>query len=201
MNLTGKRVLITGAGHGLGRAIALEFAAAGAEVIVTDRDPGRVAAVVAEIKGSGRPATGVPLDVTAPADLLAIRSRILADRWPIDVLVNNAGVVFGGPFLDVPFDRHVTTMAVNLTGVLAVTHAFLPDLIARPEARLVNIVSASAIVALPRAASYAATKWGVLGFTESLREELRVAGNGHVREGRPPRKRPGSTTSRDPRLC
>jgi all-trans-retinol dehydrogenase (NAD+) len=181
MNLTGKRALITGAGHGLGRAIAVEFAAAGAEVIVTDLDKARVTSVVSTIKTSGGSASGFLLDVTSPTDARAVRDKVLADGGPIDVLVNNAGVVFGGSFLDVPIDRHLTTVAVNLTGVLNVTYAFLPDLIARQEARLVNIVSASAIVALPRAASYAATKWGVLGFSESLREELRLAGHGRVR--------------------
>ena len=70
MDLAGKRVLITGAGHGLGRAIALEFARAGAAVVVTDRDPARVAAVVAEIRAAGQDAAGYPLDVTRPS------------RWP-----------------------------------------------------------------------------------------------------------------------
>src|SRR5205823_6360803 len=68
-----------------------------------------------------------------------------------------------------------------LNGVLAVTHTFLPDLIARPAGRVVNIVSASALVALPHATSYAATKWAVLGFSDSLREELKLAGHYHVR--------------------
>jgi short-subunit dehydrogenase len=179
MNLTGKRALVTGAGHGLGRAIAREFASAGAEVIVTDLDSARVAAVVVEIQRSGGSATGYSLDVTA-VDVRAIRDKVVADGGPIDVLVNNAGVVFGGAFVDVPFDRHLKTVAVNLSGVLAVTHAFLPGMLARPEARVVNIVSASAITALPWAASYAATKWAVLGFSDSLREELRLAGHRHV---------------------
>ena len=181
MNLAGKRVLITGAGHGLGRAMAREFAAAGAEVLVSDIDPARVDAVVAELKASGAAAFGLPLDVTVAADVRSARDRVLAHGRPLDVLINNAGVVFGGPFLEVPLDRHLATVAVNLAGVLAVTHAFLPNLVARPEAGLVNIVSASAVVALPRAVSYAATKWAVLGFSESLREELRMAGHGHVR--------------------
>lgn len=181
MTLTGKRVLVTGAGHGLGRALAREFARAGAEVVVTDLDAGRVATVVAEVKAAGGTAAGFRLDVTSAANVRAVRDAVLSECGPLDVLVNNAGVVFGGPFADVPLDRHLATVAVNLSGVLAVTHAFLPDLVARPEARLVNIASASAVVALPRAASYAATKWAVLGFSESLREELRLAGHRHVR--------------------
>jgi all-trans-retinol dehydrogenase (NAD+) len=175
MNLSGKRALITGAGHGLGRAIAVEFARAGAAVVITDREPDRVAAVVKEL---GPPATGFPLDVTVPAQVAAVRGQL---PGPIDVLVNNAGIVVGGPFADVPLDRHLNTVAVNLTGVLTVTHAFLPGLLSQPEARIVNVASASAIVALPLGTSYAATKWAVLGFSESLREELRLAGQGHVR--------------------
>ena len=181
MDLAGKRALITGAGHGLGRAIALEFARSGAMVVVADREPDRVAAVVAEVRALGRDAVGYPLDVTVPDQIAAVRTQLRADRGPIDVLVNNAGVVAGGPFLDVPLDRHLGTVAVNLNGVLAVTHTFLPDLLARPAARVVNIASASAVVALPYAAGYAATKWAVLGFSESLREELHLAGHRQVR--------------------
>ena len=181
MNLAGKRALITGAGHGLGRAIALEFARAGAAVVVTDREPDRVSAVVAEVTAQGSDAVGYQLDVTVAANVAAVHKQLHVDRGPIDVLVNNAAIVAGGPFLDVPLDRHIDTVAVNLTGVLTVTHTFLPDLLSRSHGRVVNIASASAIVALPLAASYAATKWAVLGFSESLREELKQAGHGHVR--------------------
>jgi all-trans-retinol dehydrogenase (NAD+) len=170
-SLTGKRVLITGGGRGLGRALAHRFAAAGGHVIVTDRDAAAAESVAGEVNG-----TALPLDVTDPAAILAVRNRVR----PIDVLVNNAGVVFGGPFVDVPLDRHHLTVAVNLGGGLNVTHAFLADLVARPEAHVVNIASASAFIPLPWAASYAASKWAVVGFTESLRDELRLQGHRHV---------------------
>ena len=181
MNFSGKRVLITGAGHGLGRELVREFTRCGAEVIATDLDPDRVAAVVAEVLNANGKAVGYPLDVTKPSDVISVRDRVHADRGPIDVLINNAGVVAGGPFLDVPLDRHLFTVAVNLAGLLSVTHAFLPDLLTRPEGRVVNIASASAVLALPMATTYAATKWAVLGFSDSLREELRLTGHGHVR--------------------
>src|SRR5262245_33336743 len=126
MDLTGKRVVLTGAGRGLGRAMAIEFARAGARVVVTDRDPSRGAGVVAEISGD---AVSYALDVTVPEQIVAVCERIRGEQGPVDVLVNNAGVVFGGPFATVPLDRHVTTVAVNLTGVLALTHAFLPELL------------------------------------------------------------------------
>jgi NADP-dependent 3-hydroxy acid dehydrogenase YdfG len=154
-----RRALVTGAGHGLGRAIAHRLARAGAEVVVTDRDADRVAAVVGELTAAGLRAVGFPLDVTSDEQILAARDR----AGPVDVLVNNAGVVFGGEFGAVPLARHRTTVDVNLSGVLAVTHAFLPGLAGRPAAHVVNVVSASAVVGLPFGASYAATKWAVLG--------------------------------------
>lgn len=175
MRVTGCRVLITGAGHGLGLAIASAFTGAGARVVVTDMSSERVAGAVAALPG----ATGYTLDVTSAEQIADVRSRVLADG-PLDVLVNNAGIVFGGPFLEVPIAKHLTTVNVNLSGLLAVTHAFLPDLLGRPAAQVVNICSASAVVALPNGATYAATKWAVLGFTESLQEELRQQGRRNV---------------------
>jgi len=181
MQLAGKRVLITGAGNGLGRAIAMEFARAGSEVIVTDRELSRVEAVVAEIRRLGYNAIGFSFDVTRSDQIIAVRNQLHLERGPIEVLVNNAGTVFGGEFGIVSLDRHLATISINLSGLVAVTHAFLPDLISRPESRLINIASAAAVLALPLAATYAASKWGVLGFAESLREELRQLGHRHVR--------------------
>jgi short-subunit dehydrogenase len=176
MRVATSRVLITGAGHGLGLAIAEAFARAGAQVIVTDRDPERVAAAVGQLPGS----RGYTMDVLNVEQIADVRSRLSAEHGPPDILVNNAGVVFGGPFLGVPLAQHLTTVNVNLSGVIAVTHCFLPDLLARPTAHLVNIASASAVIALPNATTYAATKWAVLGFTESLQEELRLLGHHHI---------------------
>jgi short-subunit dehydrogenase len=180
MQLAGKRALVTGSGSGLGLEIALALARAGAEVIITDRESERVAAAIARLKAAGFNATGHIMDVTSAEQVTAIRDRIRAERGPIDLLVNNAGVVFGGDFLAVPADRHATTVAVNLTGALNVTHAFLPDLIARPESHLVNIASASAVVPLPGGVSYSATKAAIVHFSDSLREELRLQGHRQI---------------------
>lgn len=171
MHLNGKRALVTGAGAGLGHAIGQALTRAGATVIVTDVDADRAAAVAKELG-----AHGFALDITSAEQVAAVREQV----GPIDLLVNNAGLVFGGPFSDVPMAKHAATVAVNLTGLLNVTHAFLPGLLARPEAHIVNIASASAFVALPWATSYAATKAAVVSFSESLREEMRVQGKHHV---------------------
>lgn len=177
MRVAGCRVLITGAGHGLGFAIAEAFARAAANVVITDVDPARVDDAVARLPG----AVGYALDVTNPHQLGAVREKLLAERGAPDVLVNNAGVVFGGPFHEVPLAKHLATVNVNLAGLVAVTHTFLPDLLLRPAAHVVNVASASAVVPLPHGTTYAATKWAVLGFTESLIEEFRLAGVRNVR--------------------
>ncbi len=179
-NLHQTRALITGAGHGLGRAIALQFAAAGAEVIVNDRDPQLAAETARLIWAADGQAVSLPFDVTDVDAVRDARRQVLAERGPIDILVNNAGVVYGGTFLDVPLERHRKTFEVNIGGAVVLTHVFLPDLVSRPRAQVVNIASASGLIALPYAATYAASKWGVIGFSESLREELRLAGNPHV---------------------
>lgn len=180
MRVAGSRVLVTGAARGLGFALASAFARAGAAVVLTDVNADAVAQAVAKLKEQGGAVAGYALDVTNPAQIAEVRARVRAEHGPIDVLVNNAGVVFGGAFLDVPLARHLATVNVNLIAVLAVTHAFLPDLLARPAAHVVNVASASAVLALPFGTSYAATKWAVLGFSDSLREELRELGHRHV---------------------
>jgi all-trans-retinol dehydrogenase (NAD+) len=180
MRVAGTRVLVTGAANGLGFAIATAFARAKSHVVLTDMNAERLAEAVAKLKADGFAACGYQLDVTSPEQIADVRTRVLAEQGPVGVLVNNAGVVFGGPFLGVPLAKHLATVNVNLSGLLAVTHVFLPDLLARPAAHVVNIASASAVIALPMGASYAATKWAVLGFSESLREELRELGHRHV---------------------
>ena len=178
--LEGKRVLITGAASGIGRQLARRFAASGAQVIAADIDGEGAGRTAAELVAAGAQASACVMDVTNPAQVRAARERINADGGPIDVLVNNAGVVFGGPFLSVPIERHLATYRVNTEGLAIVTHVFLPDLIARPEAHLVTVASASSFVGLPFGASYGASKWAALGFSESLRLELRELGHVHV---------------------
>lgn len=178
--LKGKRVLITGGAQGIGLEMAIKFAGRGAEIVIADLNEAKLAGAKARIEEAGVAAWAFPVDVTNPASIASLRAQIAAEAGPIDVLVNNAGVVFGGPFTETPLDRHFKTFEVNVFGVVAMTHAFLDDLIERPESHLVNISSASGFIGLPYGSTYASSKWAVIGFSESIRAELKLTGRNHV---------------------
>lgn len=177
----GKRVLITGGAAGIGRALAERLAPTGAHLLLADRDREPLAAAVEALRAAGATVEGHVLDVTDGSAILRARDEIHAAGGPIDVLVNNAGVVFGGAFLSVPLERHLTTFGVNTVGLVAMTHAFLPDLIGRADAHLVNLASAAGLVGLPMGSTYAASKWAVIGFSESIRLELARLGHEQVK--------------------
>lgn len=176
----GRRVLVTGAARGMGAAIARGFSDGGAHVVLADLDADALASVAADLRDTGRSCSTVVLDVTDGDAVLGARDEVHGEGGRIDVLVNNAGVVFGGPFLDVPLDRHLLTCRVNIEGLVAMTHAFLPDLVAGEDTHVVNMASASGFIGLPFGATYAASKWAVIGFSESIRQELGRLGHHHV---------------------
>ena len=178
--LDGKRVLITGGAQGIGLEMAMKFAGRGAEIVIADLNEGKLPEAKAQVEALGVAAWAFPVDVTNPASIAALRAQIAAEVGPVDVLVNNAGVVFGGPFTETPLDQHFKTYEVNTFGLVAMTHAFLPDLIERPEAHVVNISSASGFIGLPYGSTYASSKWAVIGFSESIRSEMKVLGHEHL---------------------
>ncbi len=179
-DLKGKRVLVTGSGAGIGRVIAERFAHEGSDVVLADINETALAEAGEAITRAGGLARAYKLDVGDGDSILRLRDELHRDAGPIDVLVNNAGVVYGGAFLDVPLAKHLATFRVNVIGLVAVTHAFLPDLIAQPEGHLVNIASAAGMIGLPFGSTYASSKWAVMGFSESIRLELSMLGTNTV---------------------
>jgi short-subunit dehydrogenase len=178
--LKDKRVLITGGASGIGKAIAERFAAEGARLVLADLNEKQLAETAAGLAEHGAQVESHVMDVTDAAQIAAVRDKMNREGGPLDVLVNNAGIVFGGTFLDVPLERHFTTYRVNVLGLVAVSHAFLPDLISRPDAHVVNVASAAGFIGLPYGATYASSKWAVVGFSESLALELELQGQRHV---------------------
>ena len=172
--LNGKRVLITGAARGIGLEMALAFAQHGADAVIADRDAEALPEAIEMVELLGARAWGHPVDVTDAESVRRLAAWVGEQVGPIDVLVNNAGIVHGGAFLEVPLERHLATYRVNVDGVVAMTHAFLPGILERDEGHVVNIASASAFVGLPFGSTYASSKWAVLGFSESLRAELKA---------------------------
>lgn len=171
MDIGGRRVLITGAGRGIGRAVAEEFHRLGALVVITDRD-----GVAARTCASGLPgAVSRVLDVTDREAFAAVVADVEREHGPIDILVNNAGVMALGRFHETAEQDRVQ-IEVNLLGVIHGLRAVLPSMTQRGCGHVVNIASAAGRVPLPGGAVYAATKHAVVGLSESVRIELRGTG-------------------------
>jgi NAD(P)-dependent dehydrogenase (short-subunit alcohol dehydrogenase family) len=170
--LTGRRALVTGAGRGIGRAIALAFAQAGADVALTARTSSEIEPLAAEIEALGRGSLAVTCDVTVPEQVRDMAALVIDAMGGIDILVNNAGSAGSHKFLDHPDELWHRMLLANLTSVYYVTKAFVPALVERRWGRIVNIASVAARVGGPYVAAYTASKHGVLGLTRALAVEL-----------------------------
>jgi NAD(P)-dependent dehydrogenase (short-subunit alcohol dehydrogenase family) len=163
----GKVALVTGGGSGIGAGIARVLAATGDRVAVADLDEDTAAAVAADLSG-----LGVRLDVTDRASTDAAVSRVEAELGPVDVLVNNAGISNVAPFCEITDADWDRLMGVNLRGVFIVTQRVLPSMLKRRSGRIINISSMAGKEGLPNLAHYCATKFGVIGLTQSLAKEV-----------------------------
>jgi 2-hydroxycyclohexanecarboxyl-CoA dehydrogenase len=171
--LAGKVAFVTGAGRGMGRAMAERLAAEGAVVAVTDIDKD-AAAAVAEALGNG--AVAVHLDVTDALSVATAVEETTAALGPIDILVNNAGWDRLAPFVDTDEDLWDRLIAVNLKGVLHTCRTVVPQMTERRSGRIVNISSDAGRVGSTGEAVYSATKAGIIGFTKTLAREVAKSG-------------------------
>jgi NAD(P)-dependent dehydrogenase (short-subunit alcohol dehydrogenase family) len=169
-----KVAVVTGAGAGIGRALAEGFAREGAHVAIVDRD-GDVATSVASAIGSDR-AHAVVTDVSSADETRAMAATVLERFGRIDVLVNNAGVRFIEPFAEMSLTTWRTTLDVNLTGTFLCTQAVLPAMLGQGRGKVVNLASTTGILALTKRSAYAASKAGVIGLTKALAFELSSQG-------------------------
>src|ERR1700744_4659737 len=174
--LANQIAVVTGAGRGIGRAIALKYAAEGADGVVVSRTQENSERVAAEIRALGRQAWAFAVDVADGAAVTAAADKILTDCGKVDILVNNAGVTRDGLLMrrsDADWD---TVLNTNLKGAFHLTRAFFRSFAKQRAGRIINISSVIGLIGNPGQANYAASKAGLIGFTQSCAREL--AGRG-----------------------
>ena len=172
-SLNGRVIAVTGGARGIGLAIAASAIARGARVGIGDVDGPAAESAAGEL---GADTVGLTLDVTDPESFAGFLDRVEADAGPLDVLVNNAGVMVVGPFADANVGAASRVMAVNVDGVICGMRLAIPRLRSRGGGQIVNVISGAAWVAPPALATYAASKHAVKGLTDAVREELRADG-------------------------
>lgn len=166
--MTHRVALVTGGARGIGRAVAAALRDAGLRVALTDRDH---TAAVAAAAALGDRVAAYALDVTDATAFSAVVERVEADLGPVDVLVNNAGIMAVGAFLDQATRVDRAQVDINLFGVIHGMRVVLPGMLARGRGHVVNVASVAGRVPAPHAAVYTATKHAVVGLTEAVRAE------------------------------
>ena len=176
-DIQGAVTVITGASSGIGRACAIEYARAGARVVLASREESRLRELAAEIEHGGHaPALVIPTDVTRQADLSKLATETIAATGRIDILVCNAGVGLYGAVATVPEEALRRVFDVNFFGVVRTIQAALPHMLSRRSGLIQIVSSVIGLRAVPGYAGYCATKFALAGMAESLRVE--VAGSG-----------------------
>jgi 3-oxoacyl-[acyl-carrier protein] reductase len=176
MELKGRVALVTGGSHGIGRSIALALASGGAKVAVAARTSTRLEKVVAELVQRGSEAIAVRADVSEENEIRSMVSDVVGHFGALDILVNNAGFGIFGSAAELSTRDWDSMFAVNLRGLFLTTREALPHLRRKGEGAVVNIVSLAGKNFFKGGAGYAATKWGVLGFSKCLMLEERDNG-------------------------
>ncbi|WP_316160744.1 SDR family oxidoreductase [Bradyrhizobium sp. SZCCHNRI20481] len=173
--IRGASAAVTGAASGIGRALAQELAARGCDLALADRDEAGLASLAAELAASGRKVTTHRLDVSDVAAVTQFAEDATRAHPDLNIVVNNAGVALFGSFAEIDQAEMEWLFNINFWGVVHGTRAFLPHLSRQREAHVVNLSSIFGIIAPPGQSAYAAAKFAVRGFSESLRHELTAA--------------------------
>lgn len=172
------RVLITGAGSGLGRALALRYASAGWRVGIADIVPERAELVAGEVRTRGATAEAFAVDVGSDASMERLRDEALQRLGGVDHLVNNAGVSSAGSVMDTSLDDWRWMLDINLMSVVRGCRAFLPSMVAQQRGHIVNTASFAGIACAAGMAAYSTAKAGVIALSETLRADMAVADTG-----------------------
>ena len=179
--IVGKNIVITGGARGIGRQIAIKMARLGGRIVVYDVAAEALEAIVDEIVAAGGEAYGYVCDVSNRQEVYRIADEVKARAGPVDIVVNNAGIISGRRLLEIPDERIEAVFGVNVLALYWVTKAFLPEMIERNSGHIVTMASAAGLLGVDRQTDYAASKHAAIGFAESLRAELKRAGHTGVK--------------------
>ncbi|MGI8810280.1 MAG: SDR family NAD(P)-dependent oxidoreductase [Acidimicrobiales bacterium] len=169
--------LVTGASSGIGRAIAVQLAADGSDLIVVARRRDRLEALAGELRHAhGVQVDVLVADVTVPEELATVEERLRHGAPPVDLLVNNAGAGGQGAFADIPLDWQESQIRLNVLAPVRLTHAALEGMLARSQGGILNVSSIAGLQPMPHVATYAATKAYLSSFSHALHEEVRHRG-------------------------
>jgi NAD(P)-dependent dehydrogenase (short-subunit alcohol dehydrogenase family) len=168
--------VVTGASRGIGRATALAFARRGLDVALLARTTEDLSWVAREVSDLGVRALPLRCNVTSEAEVRAASARVLEQFGAPVALVNNAGMIRRGLVHEMSVEDFRLVVDTNLGGTFLATRAFLPSMLARNTGRVIQVASISSTLGAARASAYCAAKWGIIGFTKSLAEELRGTG-------------------------
>lgn len=172
-----KVAVVTGAGSGIGRALAVELARSGASLAISDVDPAGLAQTEQLVAATGAPVKSDQLNVAEREAFLAYAEQVNVDFGKVNQIYNNAGIAFTGDVECTPFKDIERVMEINFWGVVNGTKAFLPHLIASGDGHVVNVSSLFGLAAVAGQAAYNSSKFAVRGFSEALRQELSLAGH------------------------
>ena len=171
--IKGSTVLITGGASGIGKLMGQRFLEEGADkLIIWDINESSLEAVTVSWEEQGYQVFPYQVDVSSSDQVAEMAEDVLKRIGPVDILINNAGIVVGKEFVEHSAADIASTIDINVKGVMFMAHAFLPPMIQQKKGHIVNIASAAAMIPNPRMSVYAASKWAVLGWSESLRLEL-----------------------------
>ncbi|XP_035678823.1 epidermal retinol dehydrogenase 2-like [Branchiostoma floridae] len=175
-SVSGEIALITGAGSGLGRGMALSFARLGATIVAWDINEEANEATVQMIRQEGGKAFGFVCDCSKRDDIYRVAQKVKSSVGHVTILINNAGIVTGRKFLDCPDDLIQKTMDINTNAHFWTTKAFLPHMVEQNHGHLVSIASAAGFAGMSGLADYCTSKFGAVGFADSIRHEVKQHG-------------------------
>jgi all-trans-retinol dehydrogenase (NAD+) len=171
--LKGKRVLITGGASGIGKIMGRLSLERGAELIIWDINTSKIAEVIKEFSSLGK-VTGYTVDVSSPEQIKSTAQQVKENQGVVDILINNAGIVVGKYFQDHTSQEILKTMEINANAPMLITLEFIPDMISQNSGHICSIASSAGLISNPKMSVYASSKWAVIGWSDSLRIEMKL---------------------------